>query len=83
MAALNKIHSERTKVVPFTCERAGVISSSDFVSLSFVSVLEDYTFSVRTLFYVYFMALCVVNSNNHTTQSCNISCAECATQIYY
>jgi len=53
---------ERTKVVPFTCEQAGVISSSGFLSISFVSLLEDYPFSVRSLFYVYFIALCVVEA---------------------
>lgn len=38
------------------------ISSSDFLSLSFVSLLEDYPFSVRTLFSVYFKALCVMEA---------------------
>lgn len=41
-------------------EHTEVISSSDFVNLSFVSLLEDYPFSVRSLFYLYFMAVCIV-----------------------
>lgn len=62
LTALNKIHWERTKVVPFTCELAGATTSSDFESLSFVSLLKDYPFGGSTSFYVYVMALCLVKA---------------------